>query len=142
MKRHIAASDFDPKKSKGFRNKKKSMTIPDLSMTIPEMLDRFARGLPINGERMPVYQMGNDDNNNETGDTTFYPDVQNMDFAEAEAYMEATKKNYEEVRAKYEKENKLMAQRKREARQKVAKQKYEEKMLENLKKQQPKEEPK
>lgn len=116
MKKHIAASDFDPKKSKGFANKKRSMTIPDLSMTVPEMLERFARGLPINGERMPIYQMDAD----EKGDTTFYPDVANMDFAEAEEYIDRARENYNEVKARFDKEQKLLNKRKREARQKEA----------------------
>lgn len=116
MKRHIVPSDFDPKKYPGFRNTKKSETIPDLSMTIPEMLERFARGLPINGERMPIYQMDAD----EKGDTTFYPDVANMDFAEAEEYIDKARENYNEVKARYEREQKLLNKRKREARQKQA----------------------
>lgn len=34
---------------------KPSMTIPDQSMSLKEILDRFARGLPLDGEKVGMY---------------------------------------------------------------------------------------
>lgn len=41
---------------KGEKVSKKSMTIPDMSMSIKEIMRRHASGLPISGERVPIYQ--------------------------------------------------------------------------------------
>lgn len=50
-----------------------SMTIPDQSMTVKEIMDRYARGLPVNGERSPVYH-----------GEEFVPDLERMDLSEIE----------------------------------------------------------
>lgn len=36
-------------------NLEPSLTIPDDALSIKEILDRYARGLPLGGERVPVY---------------------------------------------------------------------------------------
>lgn len=36
-------------------NNSPSMTVPDQSMTIQEIISRYARGLPLGGQRVPVY---------------------------------------------------------------------------------------
>lgn len=33
----------------------KSMTIPDQAMSIPELIRRYASGLPLGGQRVPLY---------------------------------------------------------------------------------------
>lgn len=48
-----------------------SMTIPDESMSIREILDRFSRGLPVGGSRTPIYDDEND-----------MPDIRTLDLAE------------------------------------------------------------
>ena len=36
-------------------NTEPSMTIPDMAMSIPEMIRRYASGLPLGGARVPMY---------------------------------------------------------------------------------------
>lgn len=51
----------------------KSMTVPDMALSIKEILDRFARGLPLDNERIPMYH-GED----------MPPDIKKMDLSEVE----------------------------------------------------------
>lgn len=51
-----------------------SMTIPDQSMTVKEIMDRYARGLPVSGERVPVYH----------GEEFVPPELEKMDLSEIE----------------------------------------------------------
>lgn len=55
------------------RNHLPSLTIPDQSFTIKEILDRFARGLSFNGAKVPVYN-GEEE----------IPNVARMDLADIE----------------------------------------------------------
>lgn len=56
-----------------------SKTIPDQSMSVREIMDRYARGLPLDGEKVPVYH----------GEDELIPDYDNMDLAERQAFKEA-----------------------------------------------------
>lgn len=38
-----------------------SMTIPNQSMSIPELISRYAKGLPLGGARVPVYEDDSED---------------------------------------------------------------------------------
>lgn len=42
--------------SQGEINSKPSMTIPDQSLTIKQIVQRFASGRPLGGQRVPVYE--------------------------------------------------------------------------------------
>lgn len=64
-----------------------SMTIPDQTMSINEILTRFASGLPIDGERVPIYEGEEDD----------MPDLEHMDLAEREEYVESAKRELAEI---------------------------------------------
>lgn len=55
-----------------------SQTVPDQSLSIREILDRFARGLPIDGERVPVYDDSED----------ALPDPSHLDLAERQELAE------------------------------------------------------
>lgn len=59
------------------KNSGKSKTIPDQSLTVKQIMDRFARGLPINGIKVPIY---------DPEDTL--PDPAHMDLAERQEMME------------------------------------------------------
>lgn len=50
-----------------------SMTVPDQTMSIREILDRYARGLPIEGQKVPMYD----------GDE-FVPDIAHMDLVDVD----------------------------------------------------------
>ena len=43
---------------KGEVNNKPSETIPDQTMTMREILTRYAKGLPIDGEKTPLWEEG------------------------------------------------------------------------------------
>jgi hypothetical protein len=49
------AQDFP---TKGEVNNKPSETIPDQTMTMREILTRYAKGLPIDGEKTPIWEDG------------------------------------------------------------------------------------
>lgn len=52
-------------------NNAPSMTIPNQAMTIPELLDRYARGLPLDQGKKPIYH-----------GEEFVPDLDRMDLSE------------------------------------------------------------
>lgn len=47
--------------SAGEVNTQPSKTIPDQSMSIREIMKRYASGLPLGGQRVPMYDEGEDD---------------------------------------------------------------------------------
>jgi hypothetical protein len=53
-----------------------SMTVPDQTMSIKEIFRRFAQGLPIEGQKVPVY------------DDEYIPDVTKMDLADVQRLRE------------------------------------------------------
>lgn len=90
-----------------------STTIPDQSMSIKEILDRFARGLPLDGYRVPVWD-GEED----------LPDFNRMDLADIENYM---RNNQEEIQYLQAEQKQLaeMARNRTETTQKPAEQSAE-----------------
>lgn len=90
-----------------------STTIPDQSMSIKEILDRFARGLPLDGYRVPVWD-GEED----------LPDFNRMDLADIENYM---RNNQEEIQYLQAEQKQLaeMALKRTETAQKPAEQSAE-----------------
>lgn len=52
--------EFKDKKIEGQKFTQPSMTIPDQTMSIPELIRRYAQGLPLGAPRVPVYD-GEDD---------------------------------------------------------------------------------
>lgn len=68
----------------------KSLTVPNQSMTILEMVKRHQKGLPVDGGRQtPIYN-GED----------LIPDLNNMDLADREAYIDSVADHLVEVRAR------------------------------------------
>lgn len=80
-KTHYNRNEFP--EDKGEVNNMPSMTIPDQSMTIPEIIDRFVRGIPVNVGKVPIYDEGEDllDGIN----------PQTMDIVEKKAFVSNTK---------------------------------------------------
>lgn len=74
------AGDYKP----GIRTEKKSdkpsMTIPDQSMTVAELVERNKRGLPLGGGRVPMYSTDPEND--------FVPDIAKMDLAEIQEMRE------------------------------------------------------
>lgn len=66
-----------------------SMTIPDQSMTVQEMVDRYNSGLPMRGQRVPIFN----------GDDPL-PDISQMDLADAQTVTEAIADQLADVKAR------------------------------------------
>lgn len=59
------------------KNTQPSETVPDQAMSIREILDRYAKGLPLSGARVPVFDEEDD-----------MPDVRGLDLAERQEVVE------------------------------------------------------
>lgn len=55
MKKVLNSLTYDYKQVKGEVNTLPSKTIPDQSMTIKQILERHSRGLPMLGQKVPMY---------------------------------------------------------------------------------------
>jgi len=78
-----------------------SMTVPDQSMSMREILSRYASGLPLGAGRVPIYEDPESD----------LPDLANMDLADRELYLANAKAELDEVNARL-KEKETEKQRK------------------------------
>lgn len=70
-----------------------SMTVPDQSLSVKEIMFRYSKGLPIGGERVPIYH----------GEDEFLPDYAFLDLAEQEDLKRATADEIAEYRKKLSK---------------------------------------
>jgi hypothetical protein len=61
-------------------NNEPSETVPDQAMSIRTILERYSRGLPISGERTPIWQQGDDYND--------LPDLRTLDLSERQEFTE------------------------------------------------------
>lgn len=64
-----------------------SKTIPDQTMSIREIMTRFTRGLPIDGEKVPIYE-----------EEDFLPDLRGLDLAERQELKEIYQAELDEIR--------------------------------------------
>lgn len=69
-----------------------SETIPDQSMSIREILDRYARGLPLEA-RTPIWDDNADEND-------VVPDPRTMDLSERQEFAQQAKQELEEIKSK------------------------------------------
>jgi len=72
-------------------NKQKSLTVPDQAMSIKQIMERFARGLPVE-KFQPIYE----DNIDE--ESEFLPDPRTMDLADRQLYKENIIEHLENLR--------------------------------------------
>lgn len=84
--------NYEPSDHPGEINLDPSETVPDQSMSVKELMDRYARGLPLNG-KTPVY----------TGEDDDMPDLARMDLAEREEYAERVAQELEEIKERLNK---------------------------------------
>jgi hypothetical protein len=82
-------------------NNQPSMTIPDQSMSMRDILDRFASGLPMDGERVSMYE--EDDNVMPDGKKMDLVEVQEM-MMQNKAYIDKTEKAMYEDTVKTERD--------------------------------------
>lgn len=68
VKTWLNAGTFE---KKGEVNNLPSMTVPDQSMTIKEIMDKYTRGIPVNAAKVPIYDEDDD-----------MPDLRTLDISE------------------------------------------------------------
>lgn len=93
--------NYQFKKQTGEVNNKPSMTIPDQTMSIREILDRYARGLPIEAGKVPIYD-----------GEEYSPDPRYMDLADRQEYMEYAK---DQIKAYEQQQNEVKTDQKSDA---------------------------
>lgn len=76
---------------------KPGKTIPDQSLSVKELLKRYASGLPLGGEKVPVYD----------GEEDFLPDLSKMDLADRQEFLEEAKNEVSEILEKHNKYKKF-----------------------------------
>jgi len=87
MKRVKHALNAHTFETKGQENNEPSQTIPDQSMTLRELLVRYAKGLPLEGKRIPIWE----------GEEGFDIDPQTLDLAEIEELKEKAEQELKDI---------------------------------------------
>jgi hypothetical protein len=77
-------SIFNRPETDGERNNKPSETVPDQTMTVQEILKRHSRGLPMDGQRVSLFEEDIDPD-----DDTVLPDPKHMDLADRQLLKES-----------------------------------------------------
>lgn len=77
---------------KGEVNNQKSLTVPDQSMSIKEILNRYSRGLPIESFK-PIYDDVEDPED-------YLPDPRTMDLAERQEYVEMVREELNAINSR------------------------------------------
>lgn len=68
-------------------NNEPSMTIPDQTMSMREILQRFARGLPVD-VKVPIYD----------GEDDYFPDLSKMDLVDRENWINNAKEEIDRIK--------------------------------------------
>lgn len=90
---------YEPDKM-GEYNDEASATVPDLSLTVPELLDRFTRGLPLPSNGAISDEGGMD-----------LPNFDEMDLVEIQEYREFLSSRISEMQAEYEETSRVHSER-------------------------------
>lgn len=69
------------------KNLRPSVTIPDQSMSIKTIMERYARGLPATDVKTPIYH----------GEDEFFPDLSKMDLADRQTFIEEKQDELKEL---------------------------------------------
>lgn len=77
------------------QNHEPSLTVPDQTMSIREILSRFASGLPVGGSKQPLYDEYESDE--------YIPDPRYMDLADRQEFAEMYKQEFQEIKERVEK---------------------------------------
>lgn len=97
FKNHFNRSDFPVK---GEVNNLPSETIPDQTMTVREIFHRYAKGLPIVGQKVPIYE-GEDDPMEGV-------DLRSLDLSERHDMLKETKSAVKELQEKLNRNSKVL----------------------------------
>lgn len=82
-----------------------SLTVPDQSLSVSELLRRHRAGLPIDGKKMTFYD---DEGNQETME---FPDVRKMDISEIQEMIEKNREYIKELQESVETANLLIREK-------------------------------
>lgn len=84
IKTSLNAHTFE---TKGQVNNEPSQTIPDQSMSLRELIIRYAKGLPLEGARTPIWE----------GEEGYEVDPETLDLAEREELAEKARQELQEI---------------------------------------------
>lgn len=102
MKKIVSCLSYDPADHPGEKNSGISATIPDQSLTVKQILERFAMGLGYGNLKVQVYDEDDIDFDDQL------PDLRRMDLAEAEDFkadVQSLEKRLEKSRKRKQKED-------------------------------------
>jgi len=71
-------------------NDEPSLTVPDQTMSIKEILNRFASGLPVGGHKEALYD--------ESESEEYFPDPRYMDLADRQELAEKYNQEFQEIK--------------------------------------------
>jgi len=76
--------------TKGEFNSKPSLTVPNQVISIPEMIQRYAKGLPLGGSKVPIFEDENEDILNGVNWKT-------LDISEQYEVLKQAKREYDDI---------------------------------------------
>jgi len=88
---------FNYNMTKGKQITQVSQTIPDQTMSIRTILDRYAKGLPVSGYKTPIYEDGDIED--------VLPDPRTMDLAERQEFKKRAKMEANSIMTRYKQSN-------------------------------------
>lgn len=83
--------------TKGEVNNQASLTVPDETMSVSEIMRRYVKGLPMGSQRVPLY---------EEDDNDAMPDLSRMDKADRMMYAKEAADELSDIKEKIEKDKK------------------------------------
>lgn len=89
MKKHITKNVYDHTVHTYVKDST-SQTVPDQTLTMRQLLDRYSRGIPIGNAKTPIYD----------GEDVNPVDVEHMDLADREDYFNSIKTELNELQSK------------------------------------------
>lgn len=84
---------FNPPEVIGEINNLPSETVPDQTLSVKEIMVRYARGLPLEGQRVPIWNGEDDD----------MPDPRTLDLSERQDFAEQAKEELKQLKNKKQK---------------------------------------
>lgn len=78
---------------KGEVNRQPSLTVPDQSLSIRQIVEKYAQGMAYDGVKEAIYEAGMDEE-----DPPYFPDIWRMDLADREEILADAKSALDEVK--------------------------------------------
>lgn len=109
-----SAGTYDYRRFPGEINNEPSMTVPDQTMSLKELLERYARGLPVAGAKQEIFH-----------GEEFVPDLNRMDLSEQQDLREHLATEIPRLQADLKRQDEDKAKAKKEAEESASKSLYE-----------------